>query len=438
MPEGQAKSTRADRRRRESRKESRRGSRSHIEKERVRSAGSPKLNRGMAVPTSRDLAAAPTLNPRRELVIQNEELRRIRQELETARNKYADLYDSAPVGYFTVGANGLILEANLTGATLLDTPRRSLLGKSLERFIADQDQELFSLHRQQLVSTRKPQSCEIRLTSKNGHQFWAKIESNVVQGDDRKFARTRTVIRDVTERKRTENKIRRSQKELRRLHARLQKVQEEQSTRIAREIHDELGQDLTALKFDLAWLRKKLPANQAAAEKINAMLEQVGGTIQTVRRISTELRTPLLDDLGLAAAIESQGREFASRTGIEFELDFEPEEPELEPELATALFRILQEALTNVARHAHATRVWVSLKEKPGKLVFKVRDNGQGITPQQIGNSDSIGLIGIRERAVLQGGKAKITGVPGKGTTLTVSIALKPRRTQNSEQGFQN
>jgi len=223
---------------------------------------------------------------------------------------------------------------------------------------------------------------------------------------------------DITERKKSEEELDRSREQLRNLTAYLQSVREQERTNIAREIHDDLGQTLTALKMDISWLGKKLPKDQETLlEKTKAMTKLTDMTIKTVKRISTELRPGLLDDLGLVAAIEWQAEEFQHRMGMRCELTVDPEEIILDQDRSTAIFRIFQETLTNIARHAKATRVTASLKEKDDKLELRVRDNGSGITKEQISDSKSFGLMGIRERVHPWGGQVKISGKPGKGTT---------------------
>jgi len=234
------------------------------------------------------------------------------------------------------------------------------------------------------------------------------------------------VLRDVTQRKLADEELISSREELRSLSAHLQAAREEERTEIAREIHDELGQALTALKMDMFWLSTRLPVEQEALlEKTKSMSGLIDVTSRTVRRLASELRPGLLDDLGLVAAIEWQVGEFQSRTTIKCGLTFEPEDLVLDRDRSTTVFRILQEALTNVGRHAEATRVKVSLKQKDTMLVLRVKDNGKGVAPEQVSHHSSFGLIGIRERARACGGDVRISGAPDKGTTLVAKIPLK-------------
>ena len=210
------------------------------------------------------------------------------------------------------------------------------------------------------------------------------------------------------------------------LAAHIEAVREEERTRISREIHDELGQSLTGLKMDLSWLDRKLsdPKHKVSLrllhEKIESMKDLVDATVQSVRKISTELRPGILDDLGLTAAIEWQASDFQSRTGIACRFESLPEDVSLDEKSSSAVFRIFQEILTNVARHAEATQVDIDLKEEAGKLILEVRDNGRGITERESGNAKSLGLLGMRERAFLLGGEFHISGVPTHGTTVRV------------------
>jgi PAS domain S-box-containing protein len=234
------------------------------------------------------------------------------------------------------------------------------------------------------------------------------------------------ISQDVTQRKLFEEELKSSRERLRRLLAHLQSVREDERTRISREIHDELGQALTALKMDLSWLIKRLGKEQKPIlEKAHLMSKLIDMNIQTVKRISAELRPGLLDDLGLTAALEWQAEEFRKRTGIKCGVLIRPDDIELDRDLATAIFRIFQETLTNVVRHAKADKVRVSLKRNEDTLAFQVRDNGRGISERQISSPKSIGLIGMRERVHFFGGTMEITG--DKGTTVTVTIPINGR-----------
>jgi signal transduction histidine kinase len=244
--------------------------------------------------------------------------------------------------------------------------------------------------------------------------------------------RTVALVRDVSDRKAADAELRRSREQLRVFSLELARLREEESTRIAREIHDELGQRLTGLKLDLAWiaarLRREAPERDLAAigAKVKEMAELADDTIAQVRRIATELRPGVLDDLGFVAALEWQCQEFARRTGVTCRVRA-PEEVDLSSDASTALFRILQEALTNVARHAQASTVEVRLSDDGDSLVLEIEDDGRGLAVPADG-ALSLGLLGMAERARQVGGVAFIGPTPEGGTIVVVRVPAEPSK----------
>lgn len=219
----------------------------------------------------------------------------------------------------------------------------------------------------------------------------------------------------------SEQELKKSREQLRALAARIQTIREEERTRIAREIHDELGQTLTCMKMDAIWLERKLREDQKdLKEKTLSTIELIDATINTVRRISSELRPGVLDNLGLFSAIEWQAKEFEKRTGVMCYLDIPAEPVPMEQEISTALFRIFQETLTNITRHAEADRVKIKLYFTPGTLMLEVSDNGKGMS--EVNKPTSLGILGMKERAVIVGGTVNIESKPGSGTKVKVSI----------------
>jgi len=222
---------------------------------------------------------------------------------------------------------------------------------------------------------------------------------------------------------------------LRALTARIEAVREEERTNMAREIHDVLGQSLTVLKMDVAWLnrRPRLTTGERDAVlegRLTAMSKMIDEVINQVRRIAAQLRPGVLDDLGLAAAIEWQMRDFSQRSGVDCAFESNIPEARFERDVSTAIFRILQETLTNVARHAHAQRVEVSLVESQGHLWLRVRDDGAGMAPEATARRRSLGLLGMHERAQRLGGHLSVTSSPGAGTQILVDVPLPAPVTQ--------
>jgi signal transduction histidine kinase len=239
------------------------------------------------------------------------------------------------------------------------------------------------------------------------------------------------VLEDITGRKRADQELQRSFNALRALTAQLQSVREEERTSLARELHDQLGQALTAIRIDLAALRTTL-AGDERTRRIDAISLMVEETIKCIRRISTELRPGVLD-LGLVAAVEWAAEEFQKRTGIECQIGVPETFPEIGAERATALFRIFQETLTNIARHAGATQVHIGLSQEPGHLSFEVRDNGRGIGEEHLSAAGSLGILGMRERARLLEGEFFI-GDAGGGTVVRVRIPYANARQSKAGQ----
>jgi signal transduction histidine kinase len=225
--------------------------------------------------------------------------------------------------------------------------------------------------------------------------------------------------------------LRVSQENLRALAARLLVVREEERTFLAREIHDVLAQDLTRLKIDLVWLQRRLAklgkgaAAGSLAARVAEMNQMAARVLHCVQRIATGLRPVVLDSLGLSAAVEWQARDFQDHSKIQCRASVPADEVTVGHDAATAVFRILQESLTNVQRHAHATRVEVSLRHEIGQLLLRVEDNGRGIRAQQLRDPRSIGLVGMRERALLLGGQLEIRSHPGAGTVIELRIPLR-------------
>ncbi len=230
---------------------------------------------------------------------------------------------------------------------------------------------------------------------------------------------------EIAERKLAEERLRESEVKLRALAARLLSIREEERARIAREIHDELGQVLTGLKMDVMWLAKQLDSSQEALlARTETMRQLIDSTVQVVRRISTGMRPEILDDMGLVAAIGWQTKEFQKRMGIRCRVELPPQQPQLPGELATAVFRIYQEILTNIARHAKATSVGVQLNITRDRLTLNVTDDGVGMPDDVVHAASSLGLLGMRERAQLFGGEVSFHGSPGQGTRVSLSIPL--------------
>jgi PAS domain S-box-containing protein len=333
--------------------------------------------------------------------------------------------------------DGCVLEANAAWGASVGLDPQAVIGRTSEDiglyFSGIEPSSLVS----RLVAGEAVRDVEVRMHLKQGG---APIERIIlISGVPIVFDGEPCVLwghQDITALKQTEAELRASREQLRNLAARLQTLREENRAHFAREIHDELGQALTSLKMELRWLDRMLADEpQNARGKVASMLDLVSATINNVRRIATELRPGILDDFGLVAALEWQTQEFAARTGLACRLvnqTGDEDDLPLDRDQATALFRIVQESLTNVARHAGASRTIVRLTRTGDRLILKVRDNGRGITSAESGNVRSLGLLGMRERAQMFGGSFDIHGEPGKGTTVTLRMPLEAANEGNS------
>ncbi len=345
--------------------------------------------------------------------------KRAEEALRRSEEDFKSLIENALDLILTIDMDGVISYASPAIERLLGFKPEEFVGRDFRGTIHPDDAD-----KVMKVSKGVNPSTDIRVGHRDG--TWRYFEGIV-----KKRLRNSRVVgvtinaRDITERKLADEELRSSRQQFRDLSAHLQAMREEERKKIARDLHDELGQALTALRMELSWLKKKLPENDKVLhEKVASISKVVDDTVRTVQRISTELRPGILDDLGLVPAIEWQAAEFQNHTGIKCEVSLNNKDLVLDQDRSAAVFRILQETLTNVARHANATRVKVTLNEKVGKLMLRINDNGKGITPRQISGSKSLGLIGIRERAYSLGGEARIVGNAARGTTVTVTIPL--------------
>jgi PAS domain S-box-containing protein len=352
------------------------------------------------------------------------EHKRMEEALQKSEAEYRLLVENANEAII-VAADGNFLFTNPKATEVTGYSKEELLATPFIDFIHPDDRQMVKeRHLRRLRGERFPGVYPIRIIDKVGKTRWIELNSILVSWGDRPA--TLNFVNEITERMKAEKEAKKYRAELSRLSAHLQSVMEGERKRIAHEIHDELGQQLTALKMDLSWIGKNIPKKEEPLiEKIKAMSKYIDATIDTVRKISTDLRPAILDDFGLLAAIESHLEEFQRRTGIKCKVAPRSCEVDLGQGRNMALFRIVQEALTNVARHANAANVEVSLKQRNGSVVLQIKDDGRGVKDEEINSSKSIGIVGMRERARLYNGQMQIKGNPGKGTTVKVIIPCK-------------
>ena len=259
--------------------------------------------------------------------------------------------------------------------------------------------------------------------TKSGAVIYCEWHNSVLRDEHANIITILSLVHDVTERRKAEETLNRSYEEIRKLTNHLQNIREEERSHIAREIHDELGQQLTVLKMNILGLNKKLSSADATVhEKIGEIIDLLDTAVGSVRRISSELRPNLLHNLGLVAAIEWQLKEFEKGSGIKTVLIEPAEEPKITDPVKNGLFRIFQESLTNAGRHANATKIIVSLEQRNGHLILTIEDNGQGFEKEKIGAKQTLGILGMKERCLMMGGNFEIRSVTAKGTSVMAVI----------------
>lgn len=404
-----------------------------------------------------------------ELEMQNAELLEARDRMETMVEKYTDLYDFAPVGYFSLNEQGVILEANLTGATLLGVERSRLIKRRLHQFLSATSQPVFLAFLERVFTEPGKQVCEASLPNSDRTPFcvnllagsaasltggprWCRMTVSDITALKRSEeaqhrvealdAANREMRQEIVRRKAVEADLKKSekysrqlletalqlQKQLQHLSHQVLQTQEEERKRISHELHDEIGQVLTAISFHLASLKKEAtPGGKAFKDRIAQAQRLVEQSVDIVHQFAVRLRPAALDDLGLIPTLESHVKDFAERTGLS--VRFTPfthgRTDLLDGDKRMVLYRVVQEALTNIAKHAHASLAKVSIRRLRGVIRVEVKDNGksfdvQGALSNQRNNR--LGLLGMRERVEMVGGRFAVESARGKGTTIRADV----------------
>lgn len=359
----------------------------------------------------------------RPLKLHIAERRRMEEAVRESEEKYRSLVESTDDSIYLVDREYKYLFINKKHLSRTGLTEERVLESKYGDFHSPEEMRVFAENVDKVMVTGESIRHE-HVSRRDGHKFLRTLSP--VKDTDGGTVAVNVISTDITELKRIEDKLMQSHKKLKELSRHLEEVREEERTSVAREVHDELGQALTALKMDASWLSKKLPRDQGALiDKAESMKKTIGDTIKSVKRISSKLRPSVLDHFGLAAAVEWEAVEFKARTGIDCRVAVEPEDISLKKDYSMVIYRVLQEALTNVMRHADATKVKISLKlVDSDSVTLTVSDNGKGITKEQIAKPESFGILGIRERIDSLKGEITIQGTPDKGTMIKVVIPL--------------
>ena len=353
----------------------------------------------------------------------------IEDKLRQTNDRLTALIHASPIGIVILDAEGLCQLWNPGAEYIFGWREDEVLGNPLPTVAPEQSDEHRYL-RERVMNDEAFTDLEVVRYKKDGTPVYISLSTAPLRDSSDTICGVLGLMADMTQRKQVGLELSHSRDQLRALAKRLESVREEESSRIAREIHDELGQAMTSLKLDLSWVARRLSIPETGEtrkqllERIQGTMQQLEVTIQTVRAIATTLRPSVLDELGLAAALDWQTRDFEKRTGIRCEWSMPLVPIPIGPDQATAIFRIYQEILTNVVRHAQASNLRIHLDITPGWLLFEVCDNGRGIPDSTLANQNSLGLLGMRERAAQWGGDVSILGAEGIGTTVKVRLPL--------------
>jgi len=399
--------------------------------------------------------------------MQNAELQQARDNAEVSLEKYTDLYDFAPVGYFSLDEKGVILEVNLTGADMLDADRSRLINRCLGDFVVPMEREGFRRFLEAVFVGTDQKVCETTLLNGKGATFWAELQGVRAVASRNAGPWCRVAISDVTIRKQAEEAQRQSaalamtnrelqreivrreaveqalnksekrqrlllkrslemQKQLRWLSHQILHAQEEERKRISRELHDDITQTLVGISIHMGSLNRetKVDVNDLKT-KIARTQRLVEKSVDIVHRFARELRPAVLDDLGLTSALHSYMRDFMKRSGIRAHFTTFAGVNKLDGGLLTALYRVAQSALVNVEQHSRASQVKVNIEDLGGNVGMTIQDDGVSFNPQRVlraGNTERLGLLGMRERVEMVGGTFKVTSRPGQGTTVNAII----------------
>jgi PAS domain S-box-containing protein len=370
----------------------------------------------------------------RELEATNERLRgeiverrRAEEALRVTNSKLELIVDTSPLPITGTDAGGRITSWNKAAERLFGWTEEEAVGDVCPTIPPEEAEDYLEMIRRVMQGETHLGLVHYR-QKKGGDLLYCSVSAAPQRNGRGEPVGVTIIVEDITERKLAEEQLKSSNEELRALSGRLHSVREEESARIAREIHDELGGALSSLKWDLEEVGEII-SESADASQLTALREKVGGmitltdaTVDAVRRIASELRPTALEEFGLVEALRWHAQQFQARTGITVHCDCPPESVGLSREQATAVFRIVQEALTNVLRHSGATRVEIKMRHEGGHYVMTVSDDGRGITEAEKTGPRSLGLLGMRERAHLLGGEVSVEGVKGRGTDVTLRV----------------
>lgn len=347
------------------------------------------------------------------------------RETEISNEKLTNIFEHAGESVTITDKDGFIEYVNPSFERVTGFRRGSVLGKNPRILKSGKHSKRFYKDMWDTITSGEAWKETIINRKKSGDFYYEEIIITPLKDLDGNITHFVSSGRDITDRIHTQKELEDSREQLRKLAVHLQNIREEERTSLAREIHDELGQLLTAMKMDIDSLMESIPSDQKALlEKTNSIDDMISLSLSTVRKISSDLRPAILDHLGLMPAIKWQIEEFKKRTNINCKLILPKKEISIDNERSTSVYRLLQEALTNITRHSNASKVKVRIAQKDNMVILEVSDNGRGITREQKSNESTYGLLGMRERVSQWNGSMAIESSQGKGTSLIAKIPL--------------
>jgi len=372
-----------------------------------------------------------------ELEMQCEEMRKARSDIEESRDRYAELYESIPVGYFTFNSQGLIEEVNQTGCTMLNRRQAELQGKRFQLFVSQRDRKTFTDFCKSVLATEERRTCEIRLAldelrppGESEESPTVLVEGSPAKNSDGSTGRLRAAVIDITERKAAERRLQQTERELRasrhalqEANAKVLRAQDDERRVIARELHDDCCQQLALLVMSANSMERSAP--EPLARRLHALGVQSKQILDTIRHIAYGLHPAMWETTGIEEAARTYIQDFISVTELPVELHAAGIPTNLPQSVATCLFRTLQETLHNIVKYAEASSIAVRLEKAGDRITLTVSDNGKGFdTNRPSSNPRGLGLISLRERVSLLNGSLEIQSAPGQGTTVRSSLPL--------------
>lgn len=349
---------------------------------------------------------------------------RLQEELRKSTEYYRILFQQSPHPYQSLDLDAKIVDVNDIWLETLGYKLEEVIGKGFWEFLKKENKERFIYYYSKLLTKGEIHDIEFKMLRKDGELIDISFDGRIGKTDAGLFDKAYCLWRDISLMKKAQAALQESEEKFRALTNYLQTAIETDRALLAREIHDEFGQLLTGLKMDLAWCKRNKTDNSKILDRFEAMNELIDEAIKISRRLTSELRPGLLDDLGLIPAMEWYSGEFRHRSDIDCQLYCPENEPAMSSTIKTTVYRIFQESLTNIARHSQATEATISLNFEEDFLILEIYDNGRGITLNEINNNHSLGLLGMQERARQKGGEVKISGNSNQGTRVIATLPL--------------